>query len=580
MNTNYPVYTLKNECHDCYKCVRECSVKAIMIENGHASVISDKCIACGHCVKICPQKAKMVRNDVYKAKSLIQSSRKVYVSLAPSWAGAFDCSGKKIVAALKKLGFKGVSETALGAQEVTAQTAKILSESEKGLFISSACPASVDFIRFYMPDFVPYITPIASPALTHAKMLKQKYGEEIAVIFIGPCVAKKNESDIHPELISASLTFKEICSWFEEENIDLNEIKTDSNDKFVPEQAHEGGLYPLEGGMNETIKKLGISQKVQLINVSSIASIKEALNNLDPDKIRTNIFIEALACEGGCTNGPCINTDKPGLTVISDVLSKTKYREEIPSEPTVVLDEQYLPKPVKSTSYSLKQILDTMKSIGKYTPQDELDCGGCGYDTCRNLAEALLSGEAEPSMCVSYMRRLAMQKANAILRFMPSAIVIADSDLKIIESNDAFAKMFANDIYEFFISKPEGFKGAALERLIPCIEIFKKTLKSGKAIHKERYPMKDRLYDISVFTIEPKQIVGAVITDVTKTEMKREQIAKKAQEVISKNISIVQNIACLLGEHMVETELLLSSIAEGYESEEIIEPEEKEKKDN
>lgn len=569
MNSMYPIFTLKNECYDCYKCIRECTVKAIRIENGHASVMPEKCIACGHCVIVCPQKAKKVRNDIEHVKKLLREKKNIYVSLAPSWVATFDCNSEKIISALKKLGFKGVSETALGAQEISASTANFLKNSAKRFMISSACPVVVDYIRLYMSDYAKYITPIASPALTHAKILKQNYSKDSAVVFIGPCIAKKNEADLHPELIDRAITFKELQTWFLSEKINPKtiEIESDSDSKFVPEIAHEGSLYPLEGGMNETIKLHNLSQEIQLVNVSTIDSLKRYLTNLEPDNIQKTIFIEALACEGGCTNGPCVSTIKSGLSVISDVLSQTKYRDIDPSEPTVVVEEQFNPKPVIGKTFTASEIAMAMKTIGKYSQEDELDCDGCGYDTCRKLAEALLAKEAEPSMCVSYMRRITLRKTGAMLRCMPSGVVMTDNNFKIIENNNAFAKMFASEIYDYYSTKKEGLSGAALEKLIPCIDIFRKALKTGKDVRCDRYPIKNKLYDITAFTIEEGLIIGAIITDVTQTEMKREQIAKKAHDVISKNISTVQTIACLLGEHMAETELLLNSIAEGYESE-------------
>ena len=197
MEKTYPVYTLKNECNDCYKCIRDCHVKAIRIQGGNASVINDKCIACGHCVTICPVGAKKVRNDIDKVKALLLTDRKVYVSLAPSWAGVYNFGKEKIIATLKKLGFAGVSETALGAQEVSIQTAKILKEAKSGLFISSACPVIDDYVRLYKPEFAKYITPIASPALTHAGLLKDNFGEDIKVVFIGPCSSKKVEYKLY-----------------------------------------------------------------------------------------------------------------------------------------------------------------------------------------------------------------------------------------------------------------------------------------------------------------------------------------------------------------------------------------------
>lgn len=565
MDKLYPVYTLKNECHDCYKCVRECHVKAIQIQNGHASVLPEKCIACGNCVKTCPSSAKRVRNDIEKVKNLFRAQKEVFVSLAPSWAGIFEHSPEKMISILKKLGFTHASETALGAQEVSIQTSKIMSQHKKGLFISSACPVVVDYIRFYNPKYLPNIVPIASPALTHAKMLKEIYGNQIAVVFIGPCIAKKNESDRHPHLIDAALTFEELKLWITEEFGSTQAIEFNNSEHFVPEAAYEGALYAVEGGMNETIKKAGTAKDVQLLNISSIENLEKALIGLDTNSINKKIFIEALACNGGCLAGPCNSTKKSELLRVSDVLSKVKQRETIPDEAKTVLEEEYKRKTFEKHNYSTELILKTLKKIGKHTEEDELNCGGCGYNTCRELASAMLSGEAEPSMCVSYMRKIAMRKAAAMLRCMPSAIVMVDSDLKIVESNEAFMKMFCGEMYEVFAERPEGVNGACIDRIVDFADVFKQTLKTSQDLHRERYPVNDHLYDITAFSIEKNELVGAVITDVTQTELGREKIAHRAQEVISKNIAIVQEIASLLGEHMVETELLLSTIAQDYD---------------
>lgn len=566
MNSLYPVYTLKNECHDCYKCVRECPVKAIKIQNGSASVIAEKCIACGHCVKVCPSEAKRVRTDIEKVKTLMIAGKDIYVSLAPSWTGIYDFTTPVMVALLKKLGFKGVSETALGAEEVSIETAKILEKSENGLYISSACPVIVDFIRKYHSEFSKNILQIASPALTHAKMLKNKYGEDISVVFIGPCIGKKNESDRHKDLIDVSLTFEELNFWINDEFINISEIEPKEDDVFVGGKSFEGSLYPLDGGMNETIRKTGISKDIKLINISSLETFGKSLESFDNKSLDGKVFIEALACSGGCVNGPCADTKKSEINIISDVLSRVEYREKIPKEPDIVVPIEYEKMPISEQKYAYEQIMSAMKRIGKHSEDDELNCGGCGYPTCRDLAKALLSGDAEPSMCVSYMRKIAMRKAAAMLRAMPSAIVMVDKDLKILEANDAFMKMFCGDMYDVFVDRKDGLTGAALDRIISFSEIFGNVFKRGEDIHKEHYPIKHKLYDINIFTIEKDEIIGAVITDVTKSETDREKIAHRAREVISKNIATVQNIACLLGEHMVETELLLNSIAEDYEA--------------
>ena len=566
-NKQYPVYTLKNECNDCYKCIRECHIKAIRIQGGSASVIDDKCIACGHCVQVCPAGAKRVRNDIDKVKALFLTGKKVYVSLAPSWAGVYDIPKEKMIAVLKKLGFDGVSETALGAQEVSIQTAKMLNEADKGLFISSACPVIDDYIRLYKSDFAKCITPIASPALTHCGLLKDTLGNDIKVVFIGPCIAKKNEADANPELMSVALTFDELNYWIKEEFIDIKKIGTDESCKFVPESSYEGALYPLEGGMNETIKRVGIDKDdVTFIAVSSLEDFDKSLQNIKPEKVENKIFVEALGCSGGCINGPCLSSEKSRILITSDIYANTQYRDDIPKEPRKVVGMEYSPKPVETVEYSIEQITKALRKISKHSEEDELNCSGCGYASCREFVNALIAGDAEPSQCVSYMRKIAVRKAAAMLRCMPSAVVIVDSNMEIVEANDSFEHMFlSEEMYEVFASRQDGLTGASIDRIVPFPELFKSALDTGKDIHQEHYAIKDKVYDISIFTIEDNELIGAVISDVTKSEIDRSKIAQKAREVITKNITTVQEIASLLGEHMVETELLLSSIAEGFD---------------
>ena len=566
----YPVYTLKNECNDCYKCIRGCHIKAIRIQSGSASVINHKCIACGHCVKVCPAGAKKVRSDIDVVKTLFLTGKKVYVSLAPSWAGVYNIKPEKMIAILKKLGFAGVSETALGAQEVSIQTAKMLNQEKSGLFISSACPVIDDYIRLYKPDFAKYITPVASPALTHCGLLKDMLGEDIKIVFIGPCIAKKNEADQHPDLMSAALTFDELNYWIKEEYIDIENIDTDETCHFIPENSYEGALYPIEGGMNETIKRTVKSNNYEdnttYIAVSSLEDFDKSLQNINPEKIENKIFVEALACSGGCINGPCLSSEKSRILITSDIYANTQYRDDIPADPRKVVEKQYNPAPVEHVEYSIEQVTKALRKISKHSQEDELNCSGCGYTSCREFVNALIAGDAEPSQCVSYMRKIAVRKAAAMLRCMPSAVVIVDSNMQIVEANDSFEHMFlSEEMYDVFASRQDGLTGACIDRIVAFPELFKSALNTGKDIHQEHYAIDDKVYDISIFTIEDNELIGAVISDVTKSEIDRSKIAQKAREVITKNISTVQEIASLLGEHMVETELLLSSIAEGYE---------------
>ena len=254
------------------------------------------------------------------------------------------------------------------------------------------------------------------------------------------------------------------------------------------------------------------------------------------------------------------------ILITSDIYANTNYREDVPKEPKKVISEKYVPAPIEKVEYSIEQITKALKKISKHKPEDELNCAGCGYSSCREFVNALIAGDAETSMCVSYMRKIAVRKAAAMLRCMPSAVVIVDSNMEIVEANDSFEQMFLGEMYEIFASRQDGLSGAALDRIVPFSELFKSALETGKDIHLEHYSIKEKVYDISIFTIEDNELIGAVISDVTKSEIDRSKIAKKAREVITKNIATVQEIASLLGEHMVETELLLNSIAEGFDS--------------
>ena len=340
------------------------------------------------------------------------------------------------------------------------------------------------------------------------------------------------------------------------------------NCRYIYEKEHQVIGEVLNAfNLNKTIEICGAPADVQLINISPVQRFKTSLKNLDPASLNRKVFIEALACEGGCTAGPGGNTSKAGLEVVSDILNYSHLRDHVPAQPEVVVDEKFEPAPIEKPKYPISSIAEALALIGKYSQEDELNCGGCGYNTCHGLAKALLAGEAEPSMCQAYMRKLAARKASAMLRCMPSAVVIVDADLNIVETNEAFVKMFAPELLDLFKLGADGIAGAQLEKILPCTGLFKNTLKTGLETHKEHYPIGEKLYDISLFEIDAGKLVGAIITDVTKTQLRREQIAKKAQEVIEKNIATVQNIACLLGEHMVDTELLLSQIADGYKQE-------------
>lgn len=565
MTRQYPIYTVEAECQDCYKCLRQCPVKAIRVENGHARVTPEFCIACGGCVEVCPAGAKHIRNDLNRAMHLIAHNAPVYASLAPSWISEFpEIDAAHLVAALKRLGFSGVSETALGAQEVSATLAIALTAHTPGIHISSACPVTVTFLRKYLPEYAANITTVHSPLLAHCQLLRQLIDKNIHIIFIGPCIAKKTEADEHPQLLDLALTFDELREWFAQQELEPATVEPTIEDAFIPETAAEGALYPIEGGMIETIRPLGDFRHVHFVSVAGIENISKALKGLDVHQLDSPIFLEALACEGGCVGGPCAE--------VKNALLGRRLRIEqqvnMPLAPLhrkaqVTITEPYEAIPIKAIDHEAEQLSEALLLIGKKKPEDELNCAGCGYNSCREFAAAILEEKAEPTMCVSYMRKLAHNKANALLRSMPSGVVIADANLRIIECNERFGRMFGDEVSTIYDACP-GLKNCSLVKVLPFTDLFRNVLLSDEEVHYDHYRYNERLLNITVFSLEAHKVVGAILLDVTRQEFQREQIAQRAQEVIRRNLSTVQEIACRLGEHMADTEILLRSIAEGY----------------
>lgn len=570
MDRHYPVYTVLNDCQDCFRCVRECPVKAIKVENGSASVIPELCVGCGHCVQICPADAKRVRDDIGRAELLLEQKDKVYVSLAPSWVSEFPgVSESAMVQALISLGFAGVGETALGAEQISAAVRtrmKLEDSGNNSAFVSSACPAVVEYIRKHDRELLDNLCGMDSPLRAHARLMRKHFGDKIAVVFIGPCVAKKTEADHTPDLVNLSLTFSELRRWWGSKEIDPAGFKEEARAQFAPEKASDGALYPIEGGMIETVKSG--KDKAAFYQVSGLQEVIQAFKGIENEKFDEPVFIEALACKGGCINGPCHMKERSPVLRHVDVMDRVKKSDEEHQpvqRPTVPVNHAFQAEDLFVGGQEEAKIKEALAKIGKYALEDEINCGGCGYDNCRSFAGALLDGRADTSMCVSYMRKLAQRKANALVRCMPAGVVVVNQDLSIIEHNDRFKTLLGLE-EEAGNSDDETLllSGRPLTDFLPFATLFKTVLKTGNDARRKNLSAHGRLWDVTVFSISRGQTVGGIVQDVTGTELKRDQIARRANEVITKNLTTVQTIACMLGEHMADTEILLRSIAEDY----------------
>jgi iron only hydrogenase large subunit-like protein len=589
MNTKSPVYTIPTECQDCYRCIRRCPVKAIRVENNHAVVMSELCIACGRCVINCPAHAKRYRDDTPLVSKLLESGKKVIVSLAPSFRAEFaEYTPNQLISILKELGFYGVSETALGADlvsyEVASTLSRNISENNQKLFISSACPAAVEFIKRYMSDYASYITDCASPLLAHARYLRKVYGNDIEVVFIGPCIAKKREADVWSE-ISAALTFKELRGMLTEEgivnvqadgHIDKNgafvpwqgQKKLSEKPDFIPRRAAKAELFPLEGGMIAACKKYKPLKDVRTIAVSGIEAIRDTLIGLDVAALSEPLFLEFLSCTGGCVNGP-------GTEQTSAMALRRMQTIDFAEDADNTLDDNTISSipemkgtlpgdTVEKKTFTESQINDAMRSMGKYSTADEINCNGCGYETCRNFAVAMLNGVAEKTMCVSYMRKLAQKKANGLVRAIPSGVVIVDKNMTVVECNKNFARLIGQDIVDMYDVKP-GLEGADLAAVTKSAQLFKSVLMpNGPDVVEREIHEAKKILHYTVFVIEKEEIAAGVVEDITAPKNQKDRTITQAQKVIDKNLATVQKIAFLLGENAAETESMLNSIIESY----------------
>lgn len=561
------IYTEKNECQECCKCVRNCPVKAIRIISHSAQIDHDRCIACGTCVEVCPAGAQRVRNDVNRVKTLLNLKKKVILSLAPSFIAEFN-DVKELLVKVKKAGFFAISETALGADIVSYLQKKITMENDNVVF-STACPVVVDYIQKYQPRYIKYLSPYLSPVLTHCLFLKNSYGDEIGIVFAGPCIAKKKESDLYPEYLDIALTFDELRELLDEVEVTKEEVSKSDID-FEPCRSASGVVYPIEGGMLQTLSEFDKKDSSVVDDEhTSLSGLKGIMHLLEKEKFddMQKMFCEFLACEGGCINGSglkdkgdIILRKKKVITFYKEVRKNSLISKLNPSTikwTRLPLYDRKFSEPIEEPSFTDKEKEMVLRKIGISSKEDMLDCGGCGYNTCEEFAKACLVGLAEPTMCVINMKRLAQNKLNMLIKTLPLGVVIINTNGSIIECNAKFVEMFVGvEADEKVISK---FKGKDILKFVDVKHAILDTFKRGKlktTVHNEQ-----KIFELYSFSIN-EEMIGIIFQDVTKVAVKRETIVKKAEEVIQKNLQTVQKIAFLLGENAAESEVILNSLIE------------------
>jgi iron only hydrogenase large subunit-like protein len=565
MHEGFPIYTEKTICQDCYRCVRNCPVKAIKIEGAVASVIDSNCIHCGNCVKVCPAGAKKVRNDRAILHSLLQNGERVIASVAPSYIAEFpELTPAALVVALKRIGFWGVSETALGAQEVSAHAAGLLeTPGRTAPLLSSACPVVVKLICKYHPALAEQLTPLLSPLLAHCRMLKKQY-PGVRVVFFGPCIAKKDEAAERPDLCDAALTFDDLRQLLADEpKLSVSTLPENETTGFIPKKADDGSLYPVDGGMVAGLKNFCSVTDCTAMHFSGIDEVASVIRSLEQGTFTGPVFLELLACSGGCINGPLSANAAGSLSKRLSVLNTARLHHGHRRHPSFDISSRFPAAPVGNPEFTSEAVAELLRSIGKHSEKDELNCGGCGYGNCRDFARAVLAGNAETDMCVTHMRQLALKKANKLISAIPLGIVIVNHDLTIVECNERFARLAGNDVLSVYQTVP-GMQGASLGKVFPVVHLFRHVFTSGTDITARELRIGNRILRSHLFTIEPGMIAGGIFSDVTEPELKRDEIIERAQTVIRNNLTTVQKIAFLLGENAADTEMVLSSIIDSY----------------
>lgn len=570
-----PIFTEITSCRDCYKCVRGCPVKAIQIKDNRAMVVHERCTYCGKCVHICPNSAKKIRTDLERVRLALQSGRRAICSLAPSYVTEFPGQEDALVIALKRLGFHDVSETAIGATLVTEALDIYASEHGGNCpFIGTACPSVLELVRKYYPEKAGSLAPVPSPLQTHSAYLRSICQGNPLIVFIGPCVAKKLEADQTPGYPDFALTFGELRQWLQSERIDLSRLGP-GDASLMPAKAGIASIYPIEGGqIKSSCLWGGELLSPEAIPLSGSTQVLSALDGEQGPE-----FLELLACEGGCVNGP--GSCNPSSIAVKKRAASRWTQRRLEEEGVFSGDEAFA-RELLEKGYSMlhaekyavtgpvrkkhteEEITSALHALGKYTRADELNCGGCGYTTCRDMAVACLEGMAEIEMCVTKMRKEAESKVDVLLRTIPMGVVIVDSDLNIADLNAEFLELFSEFAPEVLDQELlASIKGLPLDSFVPFAERFRDQFYLQRP-GQYRIHYKDKFLRITFFLVESNQLLGAMFEDITSPTIRRETVVKKAEDVIQKSLETVQQIASLLGENAAETEIMLNSLIDAF----------------
>lgn len=560
-------------CRHCYKCVRHCEVKAISVVNEQAHILKEQCIHCGHCLEVCPQNAKTFASDMDRVKGYLRQGMKTIISIAPSYLGVleYDKPGQ-VVDALKKLGFYEVRETAEGAALVTREYRKLMAERKMPNIITTCCPSVNDLVEKYYPSLVSMLAPVVSPMIAHGRLIKDIYGSDVKVVFLGPCIAKKEEAIGDERVrgaVDAILTFEEIVKWWKLEGIDIHQCEDLPMGNPDPKVNQ---LYPVSGGVITSVLADIEEESYYKVHIDGLKACMELFGELKKGEIR-NCFLEVNVCEGGCIKGPA--SDKWQQSIIKakmNVETQVLHCEEPDGieRRNIELHKEFKDRGIYGRVPSEAEMQGILHAMGKYTKADELNCGACGYPTCRAKAIAVFQQKAEIGMCLPYAVAQAESMSNIVMDVTPSMILIVDKDMRIRECNKKAREMLG-------VSREEALERYIFE-FIDDKDIAEVLASKERIIHKKMTLETVKLKVVeTIIYIDSLDSVLVTYQDITSEERAKEQhynlkmeTVEMAQKVIDKQMMVAQEIAGLLGETTAETKVTLSKLRDSilFEEEE------------
>lgn len=565
---------LKASCKDCHRCVRYCPAGAIGFDHDQAWIIHEKCIYCGRCINACPQGAKVPYDGTGQLELYLQSGNPVIASVAPSFIAAMEVADyRQFVGGLKALGFDYVTETVHGASYVAAEYLRLARTWEKTL-ISVCCPTIVNYVEKHCPEMIPYLAPVISPMMAHGRILREQFGPEAKIIFIGPCLAKMDELT-RPEAegsVDLVLTFRQLSQVLTRQGIDFTQV---TPAEFDAAGLHWPRMYPIRGGAVSAAMLEKEFGEENVLAVSGMDECVQALDDLRAGRINP-VFLEMLACPSGCINGPEVDISLGTATRRQMVVKYSKERlanrsSGVEGNPVPTVDVASHPLPLQRTYADRKQrypmpdeteIREILRRIGKFSKDDETNCGGCGYPSCREKAIAVYQGFADEKMCIPYMKKRIESLADIIVESSHNAIIVVDKEMIIQEFNPVANQMFNR--------RDESPFGQPLHRYIDP-QLFQQVWdEKTRIIHKRvRYEQYRLATDQTIFPIEEYGVIIGIFTDITGEEGQRDKVrqmkklaVEKAADVVHQQMKIVQEIAGLLGETTVETKAALYELTE------------------